>query len=59
MAEVLSVKDYINKHYSSQAAFARHHGLSPQRITEWIASGFIFVGDDMYSHRRNFGRNGN
>ena len=58
MPEVLSVKAYIMKHYPSQVEFARVHGLSPQRITEWIASDFIFVGDDMYSHRRNFGRNG-
>jgi hypothetical protein len=52
--EVLSVKDYISKHYPSQVAFAKAHGISKQRITEWIASGFIFVGDDMYSHRRSF-----
>jgi hypothetical protein len=58
MLEILSVKDYIKKHYPSQAEFARVHRVSPQRITEFINSGFIFVGDDMYSHRRHFERPG-
>jgi hypothetical protein len=52
--EVLTVRAYISKHYDSQVAFAKAHGVSKQRITEWIASGFIFIGDDMYSHRRRF-----
>lgn len=59
MKEVLSVKDYISKHYPSQVAFAEAHGTTKQQVTEWISKSFIFVGDDMYSLRRSFKQKSN
>lgn len=45
---------YIKINYGSNAKFARAIDVSPQQVTNWIASGFIVVDDKLYSHRRDF-----
>ena len=46
--EVLTVKEYIYKHYESQRDYARKKGIRHQLVTQWIARGDIVVGHVRY-----------
>lgn len=43
----MKLVDYIDKKFGgSRAAFARHMGVPPQKITKWLASGAIVHTDE-------------
>lgn len=45
--------DYIALNYSgNQSAFARHMGVSRQKVNGWISDGWIVVNNQLYSPRR-------
>lgn len=45
--------EYIDRYYGgNKAAFARAVGVPKQRITEWIAAGYIVHDGALYSKRR-------
>lgn len=33
----MKLKDYIDQNFGSQAEFARHMGVPPQKITKWLS----------------------
>lgn len=49
----MSLKEYIDKNYSSQADFALACGVLPQQVTKWISMGCIVLNGKMYSPRRD------
>lgn len=48
---------YIELNFNgSQAAFARHVGVKPQQVTQWIDKKFIVVDNILYSPRRTISK---
>lgn len=51
--ESMPLIDYIALNYSgNQSAFARHMGVSRQKVNGWISDGWIVVNNQLYSPRR-------
>jgi hypothetical protein len=50
----MSLIDYIAAHFGgNQSEFARHMGVSRQKVNGWISDGWIVVDDKLYSPRRD------
>lgn len=46
--------DYINANFAgNQSEFARHMGVSRQKVNKWISDGWVVVGGMLYSPRRS------
>jgi len=49
----MTLLEYIGKYFDgNQSRFAEAQGVKKQQVTQWLAKGFIVVGDTMYSPRR-------
>lgn len=50
----MPLREYIDACYGgNQAAFARALNVPKQRVTEWIAAGYIVYEGALYSKRRD------
>ncbi|MEL7628721.1 hypothetical protein AAGW04_06910 [Pectobacterium aroidearum] len=49
----MSLAEYIKKNFGgNQAAFARHMGVRPQKIQDWLNAGWIVTDNKLCSVRR-------
>ena len=52
-AKACTLLEWIDKHFEgNQRAFAAAQGVQPPQVTQWIQKGFIVVGGQLYSPRR-------
>ena len=50
--ESMTLLEYIEENYGTQARFARAIMVQPQQVSQWLNKGFIVVNDSLYSPRR-------
>ena len=52
-AKACTLLEFITARFEgNQSAFARAQGVSRQQVNEWLSKGFIVVGEQLYSPRR-------
>jgi DNA-binding transcriptional regulator YdaS (Cro superfamily) len=50
----MPLSEYVMLHFSgNQSEFARHMGVSRQKVNGWVADGWIVVDGKLYSPRRD------
>lgn len=49
----MTLREYIEKNFhGNQAEFGRHMGVRPQKVQDWINSGWIVIDSKLCSVRR-------
>lgn len=50
----MELAEYIEKYFNgNKSAFARHEGVDPSQVHQWIKMGCIVLNGKMYSPRRD------
>lgn len=49
----IPLAEYINRRFNgNRAEFARHMGVFPHKVSEWVKKGWVVVGGQLYGPRR-------
>ncbi|MEI7219106.1 hypothetical protein WCT79_19100 [Pectobacterium carotovorum] len=49
----MNLIDYIKEHFGgNQAAFARHMGVRPQKVQDWLNANWLVINNQLCSTRR-------